>query len=42
MGKGLKSVRVFINDFVKEKLDNYLHKNSEIAKSIQKLEPKLR
>lgn len=35
MGKGLKSVRVFINDFVKEKLDNYLHKNPEIAKSIQ-------
>ena len=35
MGKGLKSVRVFINDFVKEKLDNYLHKNTEIAKSIQ-------
>ena len=35
MGKALKSVRVFINDFVKEKLDNYLHKNSEIAKSIQ-------
>jgi topoisomerase-4 subunit B len=35
MGKGLKSVRVFINDFVKEKLDNYLHKNAEIAKSIQ-------
>ena len=35
MGKGLKSVRVFINDFVKQKLDNYLHKNPEIAKSIQ-------
>ena len=35
MDKGLKSVRVFINDFVKEKLDNYLHKNPEIAKSIQ-------
>ncbi len=35
MGKGLKSVRVFINDFIKEKLDNYLHKNTEIAKSIQ-------
>ena len=35
MGKGLKSVRVFINDFVKEKLDNYLHKNAEIGKSIQ-------
>ena len=35
MGKGLKSVRVFINDFVKQKLDNYLHKYSDIAKSIQ-------
>tara|TARA_A100000164_G_scaffold240642_1_gene213897 strand:- start:265 stop:2127 length:1863 start_codon:yes stop_codon:yes gene_type:complete len=35
MGKGLKSVRVFINDFIKKQLDNYLHKNSEVAKSIQ-------
>ena len=35
MGKGLKSVRVFINDFIKKNLDNYLHKNSEIADSIQ-------
>ena len=35
MGKGLKSVRVFINDFIKKELDNYLHKNSEVAKSIQ-------
>ena len=35
MGKGLKSVRVFINDFVKQKLDNYLHKYSDVAKSIQ-------
>ena len=35
MGKGLKSVRVFISDFIKKELDNYLHKNSEVAKSIQ-------
>ena len=35
MGKGMKSVRVFINDFIKKELDNYLHKNQEIAKSIQ-------
>ncbi len=31
MGPGLASVRTFINDFVKNKLDNYLHKNPEIA-----------
>ena len=35
MEKGMKSVRVFINDFIKKELDNYLHKNSEVAKSIQ-------
>ena len=35
MGKGLKSVRVFINDFIKKNLDNYLHKNPEISDSIQ-------
>ena len=35
MGKGMKSVRVFINDFIKKELDNYLHKNPEFAKSIQ-------
>ena len=35
MGKGMKSVRVFINDFIKKELDNYLHKNPEVAKSIQ-------
>jgi topoisomerase-4 subunit B len=35
MGKGLKSVRVFINDFIKKNLDNYLHKHPEIADSIQ-------
>ena len=35
MGKGLKSVRVFINEFIKKNLDNYLHKNPEISDSIQ-------
>jgi topoisomerase-4 subunit B len=31
MGPGLTSVRTFINDFVKTKLDNFLHKNPETA-----------
>ena len=30
------SVMAFIQDFIKEKLDNFLHKNSEIADVIQK------
>ena len=30
------TVRIFINDFVKNKLDNYLHKNSDIADLILK------
>ena len=36
MGGGLPSVRVFINDFIKTKLDNYLHKNPVTAESIQR------
>ena len=36
MGGDFPSVRVYINDFLKNKLDNYLHKNSEIAESLQK------
>ena len=35
MGKGMKSVRVFINDFVKKNLDDYLHKNQDAAEKIQ-------
>ena len=35
MGKGMKSVRVFINDFIKKNLDDYLHKNQDIAEKIQ-------
>jgi topoisomerase IV subunit B len=33
---GGKSMRAFIADFLKEKLDNYLHKNPEIADAIEK------
>ncbi|WP_103864755.1 DNA topoisomerase IV subunit B [Aquimarina sp. I32.4] len=36
MGDGLPTVRIFINDFIKTKLDNFLHKNSDIAESIQR------
>lgn len=35
MGGGLPTVRTFINDFVKEKLDNYLHRHPEVAEKIQ-------
>ena len=30
------SIRKFINDFIKEKLDNYLHKNPEVATALHK------
>ena len=36
MGGGLPTIRTFINDFVKKKLDNFLHKNSETAELILK------
>jgi topoisomerase-4 subunit B len=36
MGGGLPTVRTFINDFVKTKLDNYLHKNTASAEAIQR------
>ncbi|SNR15979.1 DNA topoisomerase IV subunit B [Tenacibaculum jejuense] len=36
MGGGLPTVRTYINDFVKTKLDNYLHKNTVIAETLQK------
>ena len=35
MGKGMKSVRVFINEFVKKNLDDYLHKNQDVAQLVQ-------
>src|SRR5690554_5384736 len=36
MGGDLPTVRTYINDFVKTQLDNYLHKNPEVADAIQK------
>ena len=36
MGGGLPSVRVYINDFLKKELDNFLHKNTEIADYIHR------
>jgi topoisomerase-4 subunit B len=36
MGPGLTTVRTFINDFLKTELDNYLHRNGDIAELIQK------
>ena len=34
MGPALPSVRTFINDFLKNKLDNFLHKNPETADAL--------
>jgi topoisomerase-4 subunit B len=36
MGEDLPSIRVFVNDFVKKYLDNYLHKNPETAEALQR------
>ena len=36
MGGDLGTVRAYINDFVGKNLDNFLHKNPQVAESIQK------
>jgi topoisomerase IV subunit B len=36
MGGNFPTVRTYINEFIKTQLDNYLHKNPEIAERIQK------
>jgi len=36
MGPGLSTVRTFVNDFLKTELDNYLHRNPDVAEAIQK------
>lgn len=36
MGGDLPTVRTFINDFVKTQLDNFLHKNPDVAEAIHK------
>ncbi len=36
MGGDLPTVRTYINDFVKNKLDNFLHKNPDTAENLQR------
>ena len=36
MGGKLPSVRVYINEFLKTKLDNFLHKNQKVSEAIQR------
>ena len=36
MGDGMPSVRAYVNDFLGTQLDNFLHKNQEVAASIQR------
>ncbi|MBQ0788903.1 MAG: type IIA DNA topoisomerase subunit B [Oceanihabitans sp.] len=36
MGGELPTVRTYINDFLKKYLDNFLHKNTDVAESIQR------
>ena len=36
MGPDLPTVRTYINDFVKSKLDNYLHRHSDVAEALLK------
>ncbi len=36
MGENMPSVRAYINEFLGTQLDNYLHKNQEVAESIQR------
>lgn len=36
MGGDHPTVRTYINDFIKRKLDNYLHRNTEVAEKLQK------
>ena len=34
MGEELPTIRIYINDFIKTRLDNYLHKNQETANAL--------
>ena len=36
MGGNFPSVRVYVNDFLKKQLDNYLHKNQETSEALQR------
>jgi len=36
IGGGLPTVRTFINDFIKRRLDNYFHRHTDVAEKIQR------
>ncbi|MDO4728648.1 MAG: DNA topoisomerase IV subunit B [Bacteroidota bacterium] len=36
MGPGMTTVRTYVNDFIKNKLDNFLHKNPDVAEALLK------
>jgi len=36
MGPGLQTIRTFVNDFIKTRLDNFLHKNPTVADAMLK------
>lgn len=36
MGPGMTTVRTYINDFIKNNLDNFLHKNADVAEALLK------
>ena len=36
MGGSLPTIRTYVNDFIKQSLDNFLHKNQELAALLQK------
>ncbi len=36
IGPGMTTVRTFVNDFIKTNLDNFLHKNTEVAQALER------
>jgi len=38
IGPGMTTVRTFVNDFIKTNLDNFLHKNTEVAQASERKE----
>ncbi len=36
MGPGLPTIRTFVKNFIAEKLDNFLHRNTEVAKELER------
>ena len=36
MGEGMPTVRTYLNDFISKHLDDYLHKNAEVAEAIER------